>query len=255
MQEAGSKKRYRLDKTRCNEVTRYELLENGRFVCAFDAADLPRVTALLMEAEGARQGLALRFPPVDPDGLKVCDCPACGVSNAVLEDDAGWQCRACYARFGEDAFDDWRDGLDPRDWPEVETPAATLAAHVQRLCACLGEAVAFAEAVSPGTGHNAGLWAQAITEAQALRSAPPSASNREPVGDWRPHLARLAQRYGNEWPGQALERLLQLTEVHGYRGAWSEDAQVRAEQEERLALHRWAREVIEAGVAFQQKPW
>lgn len=110
-------KQYRLDKT----LTRYELLENGRLVYAFDEADLPRLTALLMEAEGVRQGLTLRFPHVDPEGLKVFDCPACGVSNAVIEDDAGFHCRACHARFGEAAFDDWRDGLDPRDWPEVET--------------------------------------------------------------------------------------------------------------------------------------
>lgn len=200
MQAAGceTKKRYRLDKTKGNGVTRYELLENGRCVCAFDAADLPRVTALLMEAEGARQGLALRFQPVDPDGRQVFDCPACGVSNAVLEDDAGFQCRACYARFGEDAFDDWRDGLDPRDWPEVETPAAE---------------------------------------------------------DWQPYLERLYQREGNDWPLVAFERLLQLTARYGYIGTWSQDAQERAEQEERLALHRWAREVIAAGVAFQQKPW
>jgi len=42
--------------------------------------------------------------------------------------------------------------------------------HVKRLCACLAEAVEFAEVVmviSPGTGHNAGMWATAIAEALA----------------------------------------------------------------------------------------
>ncbi len=73
-----------------------------------------------------------------------------------------------------------------------------------------------------------------------------------PGEEWRPYLYRLYQRYGNGWPAAALERLLQLTAHYGYSGAWSEDAQERAEQEERLALHRWAREVIEAGIAFQQ---
>ena len=129
---------------------------------------------------------------------------------------------------------------------------ATLEAHVKRLCDCLGEAVTFAQDISPGTGHNAGLWATAITEAQAVLGAQPAPSNGEPVGDWRPHIARLARLYGNGWPAAALERLLWLTAVYGYGGPWSQDAQERAEQEERLALHRWAREVIEAGVAFQQ---
>lgn len=39
--------------------------------------------------------------------------------------------------------------------------------HVKRLCACLAEAVEFAQRVSPGTGHNAGMWATAIAEALA----------------------------------------------------------------------------------------
>lgn len=43
--------------------------------------------------------------------------------------------------------------------------------HVERLCACLAEAVAFAEAESPGTGHNAGMWAAAIAEARAALEA------------------------------------------------------------------------------------
>lgn len=129
---------------------------------------------------------------------------------------------------------------------------ATLEAHVKRLCDCLGEAVGFAEAVSPGTGHNAGLWATAITEARALFSAQPAPSTGEPVGDWRPYIARLAQLYGNDWPAAALARLLQLTARYGYDGPWSQDAQERAEQEERRALYRWARVVIEAGIAFQQ---
>ncbi|MCK9598084.1 MAG: hypothetical protein M0R06_03520 [Sphaerochaeta sp.] len=102
------------------------------------------------------------------------------------------------------------------------------------------------------SNHRRAALAKRRAEARAVLSAQPSASNGEPVGDWRPHIARLARRYGNDWPAAALERLLQLTARYGYSGAWSEDAQERAEQEERLALHRWAREVIEAGIAFQQ---
>ena len=43
--------------------------------------------------------------------------------------------------------------------------------HVTRLCACLAEAVEFAEAISPGTGHNAGMWAAAICEAREALEA------------------------------------------------------------------------------------
>ena len=42
-----------------------------------------------------------------------------------------------------------------------------LALHVARLCACLAEAVEYAQRVSPVTGHNAGMWAAAIAEALA----------------------------------------------------------------------------------------
>lgn len=41
------------------------------------------------------------------------------------------------------------------------TESNPLVTHVKRLCACL------AEAESPGTGHNAGMWAAAIAEALA----------------------------------------------------------------------------------------
>jgi len=47
-----------------------------------------------------------QFPAEDPGGLKVFDCPRCSVENAVLEDDAGFHCRACNARFWEADFDD-----------------------------------------------------------------------------------------------------------------------------------------------------
>lgn len=67
-------------------------------------------------------------------------------------------------------------------------------------------------------------------------------------------LKDLADRFGNSWPEAALERLLVLTARYGYAGSWSEDLTERFEQEERLALHRWAREVIEAGLAFTQGP-
>ncbi len=47
--------RYRLDKTKSHGITRYELLENGRFLCAFDEADLSQVTRLFVDAELQRQ--------------------------------------------------------------------------------------------------------------------------------------------------------------------------------------------------------
>lgn len=56
-----------------------------------------------------------RYPDIDPEGLKVFNCPECGMKNAVIEDDVGFRCRACDARFGENAFDDWRDGIEPED--------------------------------------------------------------------------------------------------------------------------------------------
>lgn len=49
----------------------------------------------------------------------------------------------------------------------------TLAEHVARLIACLGEAVDFAQTTSPGAGHNAGMWQTAIAEAQAALLAEP----------------------------------------------------------------------------------
>lgn len=49
----------------------------------------------------------------------------------------------------------------------TEPTTPELWATVARLCDCLAEAVTFAQATSPGTGHNAGLWAAAVTEALA----------------------------------------------------------------------------------------
>jgi len=59
--------------------------------------------------------LRMRYTENDPEGLKVFDCPECLTENAVLEDDTGYHCRACGKRFGEDFFDDWRDGIYPED--------------------------------------------------------------------------------------------------------------------------------------------
>lgn len=42
----------------------------------------------------------------------------------------------------------------------------TLAQHTKRLIDCLAEASAFAQTTSPGTGHNAGMWQAACSEAQ-----------------------------------------------------------------------------------------
>lgn len=130
----------------------------------------------------------------------------------------------------------------------------TLSQHVTRLCECLEEAVSFAQRVSPGSGHNAGMWATAIREARAAIGGGESGATSPARGDWRPVIQALAAQVGNDWPEAALERLLWLTARYGYAGSWSEDLTERAEQEERLALHRWAREVIEAGIAFTQGP-
>lgn len=65
------------------------------------------------------------YPENDPEGLKTFDCPECGATNAVIEDDTGYHCRACGARFGEDFFDDWRDGIEPEDedyWKKENDP-------------------------------------------------------------------------------------------------------------------------------------
>jgi hypothetical protein len=43
--------------------------------------------------------------------------------------------------------------------------------HLLRLIDCLTEAVAFADQISPGTGHNAGMWSAAVNEARALLDA------------------------------------------------------------------------------------
>jgi hypothetical protein len=43
--------------------------------------------------------------------------------------------------------------------------------HLLRLIDCLTEAAAFADQVSPGTGHNAGMWAAAVNEAMAVLDA------------------------------------------------------------------------------------
>lgn len=189
MQEAGRK--IRIERTRCNDHDRWELLVNGRLALALEAEELHALTGAAMLADGIRQGLTPAFPSVDPEGLKVFDCPVCGGANAVLEDDTGFHCRACAARFGEAAFDDWRDDTE---------------------------------------------------EAGALTTA-------------QPYLDALYKQHGNDWPAIAFERLLQLTARYGYMGTWSQDAQERAEQEERLALHRWARDMIEKGIAFQQSSY
>ena len=53
------------------------------------------------------------------------------------------------------------------------TEAAELRKHLERLVDCLSEAVEFAQTVSPGTGHNAGMWAAAVSEARiVLRGKP-----------------------------------------------------------------------------------
>lgn len=49
----------------------------------------------------------------------------------------------------------------------TEPTTPELWATVARLCDCVADAVAFAQDVSPGTGHNAGMWAAAVTEARA----------------------------------------------------------------------------------------
>ena len=46
--------------------------------------------------------------------------------------------------------------------------APELVYHLERLCGCLTEAMEFAQRVSPGTGHNAGMWHAAVQEARAL---------------------------------------------------------------------------------------
>jgi hypothetical protein len=54
---------------------------------------------------------------------------------------------------------------------------AKLESQLRRLCLCLDEAVGFASRVSPGTGHNAGMWATATKEArEALGDATPPAT-------------------------------------------------------------------------------
>lgn len=47
----------------------------------------------------------------------------------------------------------------------------TLAQHTSRLITCLAEAVDYAQTTSPGTGHNAGMWQAAITEARGALAA------------------------------------------------------------------------------------
>jgi len=51
------------------------------------------------------------YPAIDPNGLKVFDCPECNTPNAVIEDDVGFTCRECGAEFPEGAFDDHTDDL------------------------------------------------------------------------------------------------------------------------------------------------
>jgi hypothetical protein len=57
------------------------------------------------------------YPPVDPRGRKVFNCPVCFTPNAVIEDVHGYHCRRCTQMFYEGAFDDWRDDTDDDDEP------------------------------------------------------------------------------------------------------------------------------------------
>lgn len=50
----------------------------------------------------------------------------------------------------------------------TEPTTPELWATVARLCDCLAEAVTFAQATSPGPGHNAGMWHAAELEARAV---------------------------------------------------------------------------------------
>jgi len=61
--------------------------------------------------------------------------------------------------------------------------------------------------------------------------------------EWQPYIEHL-QRLGPHWPFEALERLLILTARYGYGGGWATTPDERAEQEERLALHNWARAML-----------
>lgn len=61
--------------------------------------------------------------------------------------------------------------------------------------------------------------------------------------EWQPYIEQL-QRLGPHWPFEALERLLILTARYGYGGGWATNPDERAEQEERLALHKGARAML-----------
>jgi len=54
-------------------------------------------------------------------------------------------------------------------------------------------------------------------------------------------LNEFAARHGNDWPKEALERLIQIACQGGDEGDPEYDV-----------LHQWALDTIEAGVAFRQ---
>ncbi len=62
--------------------------------------------------------------------------------------------------------------------------------------------------------------------------------------EWEVYTKHMEKQLGDAWRGEALERLLILTARYGYSYAWSKDPDERQEQEERLALHNWARSEI-----------
>ncbi len=83
--------------------------------------------------------------------------------------------------------------------------------------------------------------------------------------EYQAYIDQLFKDKGNDWPAQALERLLQLTanlaleEYQVEAGAIDQatlDAHGSYEaQQERWALKQWALDVIEAGIAFRQSPY
>lgn len=65
----------------------------------------------------------------------------------------------------------------------------------------------------------------------------------------QPYIATLVKLYGNNWPAQALERLLWLTKVLAVTKEPSQAA-----KQEFMALKVWTLDMIEAGMAFTQGP-
>ena len=56
-------------------------------------------------------------------------------------------------------------------------------------------------------------------------------------------LQEMLEKHGNEWPKETLARLLDLGVV---------TRPTQEETEELWLLHKWALEMIEAGIAFKQ---